>query len=45
MKDGYLNFDKYIRQGEHGQKKKAGYWQTAIGIQAVYDLTVSDYLR
>lgn len=45
MKDGYLNFDEYIRQGEHSQKKKAGYWQTAIGLQAVDGLTVSDYMR
>ena len=35
MKDGYIDFDEYIRQGEHGQKKKAGYWQTAIGLHAV----------
>ncbi len=44
-KDGYLNFDEYIRQGEPSQKEKAGYWQTAIGLQAVDGLTVSDYLQ
>ena len=32
MKDGYLDFDEYIRQGEPAQQEKAGYWQTAIGL-------------
>lgn len=45
MKDGYLDFDEYIRQGEPSQKEKAGYWQTAIGLQAVDGLTVSTYLQ
>ena len=45
MKDGYLDFDEYIRQAEPSQKEKAGYWQTAIGLQAVDGLTVSDYLQ
>lgn len=45
MTDGYLNFDEYIRQGEPEQKEKAGYWQTAIGLQAVDGLTVSNYLH
>ena len=45
MKDGYLNLDEYIRQGEPSQKEKAGYWQTAIGLQAVDGLTVSTYLQ
>jgi hypothetical protein len=30
-----LNFNEYIRQGEPSQRDKAGYWQTAIGLQAV----------
>ena len=38
MKDGYLDFDEYIRQGEPAQQEKAGYWQTAIGLQAVEEL-------
>ena len=42
MKDGYLDFDEYIRQGEPSQKEKAGYWQTAIGLQAVDGLQCSD---
>ncbi len=45
MKEGYLNFDEYIRQGEPSQREKAGYWQTAIGLQAVDGLKVSSYLK
>ena len=45
IKDGYSDFDEYIRQGEPSQKEKAGYWQTAIGLQAVDGLTVSTYLQ
>lgn len=41
----YLNFDEYILQGEPSQREKAGYWQTAIGLQAVDGLKVSDYLQ
>lgn len=41
----YLNFDEYIRQGEPGQREKAGYWQTAIGLQAVDGLKTSEYLQ
>ena len=44
-KELYLNFDEYIRQGEPAQKEKAGYWQTAIGLQAVDGLRTSDYLQ
>lgn len=44
-KQGYLDFDEYIRQGEPSQREKAGYWQTAIGLQAVDGLQVSDYLK
>ena len=45
IKQQYLDFDEYIRQGEPDQKEKAGYWQTAIGLQAVDGLKVSDYLQ
>lgn len=45
MKEGYLNFDEYIRQGEPARKEKANYWQTAIGLQAVDGLMVSEYLQ
>lgn len=41
----YLNFDEYIGQGEPSQKEKALNWETAIGLQAVDGLRVSDYLR
>ena len=45
IKQQYLAFDEYIRQGEPDKKEKAGYWQTAIGLQAVDGLKVSDYLQ
>ncbi len=45
IKQQYLDFDEYIRQGEPDQKEKAGYWQTAIGLQAVDGLKVSDFLQ
>ena len=38
------DFDEYIRQGEPSQKEKAQIWQTAIGLQDVDRLKVSDYL-
>ena len=38
------NFDEYIRQGEPSQKEKAQIWQTAIGLQDVDGLKVSDFL-
>ena len=41
----YIDFDEYIRQGEPTQREKAGYWQAAIGLQAVDGLTTSDYLK
>ena len=45
VKQTYLDFDEYIRQGEPAQLEKAGYWQTAIGLQAVDGLKVSEYLQ
>ena len=45
QREGYLDFDEYIRQGEPDKKEKASIWQTAIGLQAVDGLTTSDYLR
>lgn len=44
-KELYLDFDEYIRQGEPEQRVKAGYWQTAIGLQAVDGLKTSKYLQ
>lgn len=37
-------FEEYIRQGEKGLREKAGYWQTAIGLQDVDGLKPSPYL-
>lgn len=45
MKEGYLDFDAYIRQGEPDQRVKASIWRTAIGLQAVDGLQTSAYLR
>ena len=45
MKDRYLDFDEYIRQGEPNKKQKASIWRTAIGLQAVDGLKTSDYLK
>ena len=30
-------FDKYILQGEPSKKAKASAWQTAIGLQGLFD--------
>ncbi len=43
-KQSYLDFDKYIRQGEPAQRERAEAWSVAIGLQAVDGLQVSDYL-
>ena len=39
-----LNFDEYIRQRESQKKERAEAWRVAIGLQAVDELKVSDYL-
>lgn len=39
------DFERYIRQGEPLQAERAGYWQAAIGLQAVDGLKVSGYLQ
>ena len=44
MKDGYLNFDEYIRHGDPAQRERAEAWSVAIGLQAVDGLQVSNYL-
>ena len=44
MKDSYIDFDEYIRQGEPVQRERAEAWSVAIGLQAVDGLQVSDYL-
>ena len=45
MKDGYLDFDQYIRQGEPEKREAAYAWSTAIGLQAVDGLKTSEYLN
>ena len=40
----YEEFEQYIRTAEPGPKERAGLWQTAIGLQKVDGLEVSDYL-
>lgn len=45
MKNGYLDFDEYIRQGEPQQKERAEAWRVAIGLQAVDGLKTSEYLH
>lgn len=42
--DKYLEFDQYIRAIESEPKARAELWQTAIGLQKVDGLSVSDYL-
>ena len=44
MKDGYIDFDEYIRQGEPDKREKATLWRTAIGLQAVDGLKTSEFL-
>lgn len=39
-----LELSEYIKQGEPDQIEKSGTWQTAIGLQAVDGLKISDYL-
>lgn len=38
-------FEEYLRETEPGKKESAYYWQTAIGLQAVDGLEVSEYLK
>ena len=45
QKEGYLDFDAYIRQGEPDKREKASIWRTAIGLLAVDGLQTSAYLR
>lgn len=45
MKNGYLDFDEYIRQGEPQMKERAEAWRVAIGLQAVDGLKTSEYLH
>lgn len=44
-KEGYLDFEAYERAKEPHTRQKASAWRTAIGLQDVDGLKVSDYLR
>lgn len=39
------DFEEYIRQGEPGKKERAQIWRTAIGLQQVDGLCISDYMK
>ena len=41
----YIDFDKYIRQGEPEKRERADAWRVAIGLQAVDGLKTSEYLQ
>ena len=43
IKQLYLDFDEYIRQGEPEKKDRAEAWRVAIGLQAVDGLKTSEY--
>ncbi len=45
IKEQYINFDEYIRQGESTQRERAEAWRVAIGLQAVDGLKTSEYLQ
>ena len=45
QKEGYRDFDEYLRQGEPSQREAAFAWSTAIGLQAVDGLQTSSYLQ
>lgn len=44
-KDSSLNFEEYLSASEPHKQERAYNWRTAIGLQAVDGLRVSDYLR
>ena len=44
-KDSSLNFEEYLRASEPHKQVRADNWRTAIGLQAVDGLHVSDYLK
>ena len=44
-KDSSHNFEEYLRASEPHKQVRADNWRTAIGLQAVDGLHVSDYLK
>ncbi|MCI7082964.1 MAG: Fic family protein [Paraprevotella sp.] len=45
QKEGYINYEEYSQVGEPQKAERAYAWSTAIGLQAVDGLTVSQYLK
>ena len=45
IKQLFIDFDEYIRQGEPEKKDRAEAWRVAIGLQAVDGLKTSEYLQ
>ena len=45
QKEGYIDFEEYSQVGEPQKAERAYAWSTAIGLQAVDGLTVSQYLK
>ena len=45
IKQLYIDFDEYIRQGEPEKKDRAEAWRVAIGLQDVDGLKTSEYLQ
>ena len=39
-----IDFDTYIKMGEPGGKERTEAWKTAIGLQNVDGLSVSEFL-
>ena len=44
-KQRYIDFEAYERVAEPHKREKASAWRTAIGLQDVDGLEVSDYLK
>ena len=44
IKNWQTELDEYIRQGEPNEVEKSNAWKTAIGLQSVDGLKVSEYL-
>lgn len=45
MKDGYIDFDEYIRQGEPVKKRESDTLANRLGLQVVDGLKTSEYQK
>ena len=45
MTEKYIDFEAYERVAEPHKRERASTWRTAIGLQDVDGLKVSDYLK